>query len=139
VEPTTDQTPTTDRPAPPAGIDPARVLAGLRAGVGIISWASPSLTGRIFGVGDIGDDPRAAVVTRLFGIRELTLAAAAAHPDPTIQRAALKAGVAVDAVDVVATLIAIRKGAPKVIALTFAAGAATFVALGAAGLRARTT
>ena len=138
MEPTTDPTTPADPAATPA-IDPARVLAGLRAGVGIISWASPSLTGRVFGVGDIGDDPRAAVITRLFGIRELALAAAAQHPDPTIQRAALQAGVAIDAVDIAATLIAIRKGAPKVIALTFAADASLFVALGAAGLRTRAT
>ena len=74
------------------------------------------------------------MITRLFGIRELALAQAVRHPSPEVRRAALQAGVAVDAIDIVASLVAIRRGAPKVILLTFVAGAALFVGLGAAGL-----
>ena len=118
---------------PPRRLEAVTALAALRSAVGLGSWLCPSLTWRTFGLGTPGD-PRATVITRLFGIRELALAQAVRHPSPEVRRAALQAGVAVDAIDIVASLVAIRRGAPKVILLTFVAGAALFVGLGAAGL-----
>lgn len=115
-------------------LDPAQILSAVRAAVGIGSWLSPSLTSRLFGLGSLKDDPRAAVVTRLFGVRELALALTVQHPNPDVRRTALQAGVAVDSLDVIATLIAVRRGAPKVILLTFGAGAALFAGLGVAAL-----
>jgi hypothetical protein len=115
-------------------VDPAQALSVLRSGVGVLSWASPELTSRVFALGSLEGDQRSTVITRLFGIRELTLAQATRHPNPEIRKAALQAGVAIDSIDIVATLMAVRKGAPKAILLTFAAGAGVFVALGLAAL-----
>ena len=112
----------------------AGALLVLRTAVGIGSWASPSLTSRVFGLGPLGKDPGAGAITRLFGVRELALAQALRHPNPDVRRAALQAGVAIDSIDAVATLIAVRKGAPRIILLTFAAGAALFAGLGVAAL-----
>lgn len=114
--------------------DAGRVLGLLRSAVGIGSWVSPSITARTFGLGSLGADAGVGVVTRLFGVRELALARAARHPSPDVRRTALQAGVAVDSIDIVATLIAVRKGAPKVLLLTFAVGAALFAGLGVAAL-----
>lgn len=130
------QVPTVDpAPATPGGVDPGVVLAVLRSGVGVLSWASPSATSRVFGLGTVGDDPRVGSIARLFGARELTLALAVRHPHPAVRRAALQAGVVVDSVDAVASVIAIRRGSPRVTALTFTAGAILFAGLGAAALR----
>lgn len=109
-------------------------LSMLRSIVGVGSWASPALSWRMFGLGPTHDDPRVAVITRLFAVRDLALGQAVRHPNPQVRRAALQVGVAVDAVDVVASLVALRKGAPKVTWLTFVGGAALFVGLGVAAL-----
>lgn len=71
---------------------------------------------------------------RLFGIRDLVLGAAVNHPDPTVRKAALQAGVICDSFDVVASLLALRAGAPKAVLVTATAGAAAFVAIGATAL-----
>jgi hypothetical protein len=112
----------------------AKTFGVLRTGVGALSWVSPRASWQTFGLGAIEGDPRAGVITRLFGVRELALGQALLCPDPTVRKAALQTSVVVDSVDVVASLIALRNGAPKAIAITFVAGAGFFVALGLAGL-----
>jgi hypothetical protein len=122
IDPTT---PTLEAP-----INVRTVFSVLRALVGIVSWTSPSASWKVFGVGAIGGDSRPSLITRLFGVRELALAAGLRSPDHTVRTATLRAGLIVDGVDVVASIIALRKGAPKQIWLTFVAGAATFIGLG---------
>jgi hypothetical protein len=85
-------------------------------------------------VGAIGADARPPLVTRLFGVRELALAAGLRSPEPALRKAVLRTGLVVDGADIVASLIALRKGAPKWIWLTFVAGASTFIGLGIGGL-----
>jgi hypothetical protein len=85
-------------------------------------------------MGAFDGDPRTALVGRLFGVRDLALGRAVMHPDPAVRRAALGIGVAVDSVDVVATCIALRRGAPKPIAVLIGGGAALFVGLGVTAL-----
>lgn len=123
-----------DEPAPAERIDPAGVLSVLRSAVGVGTWISPAVSGRVFALGPIGDDPRTALIARLFGVRELVLAQAVRHPSPEVRRTALQVGVAVDAVDLVASLVALRKGASKATLLTVTAGAALFIGLGVAAL-----
>lgn len=132
---TSFQTRETARRRGAVGIDAAAALSVLRSAVGIGSWVTPAVTSRVFGLGSLNEDPRSAVITRLFGVRELALARAGRHPSPDVRRAAQQAGVAVDAIDVIASLIALRRGAPKVILLTFAGGAALFAGLGIAALK----
>ena len=110
------------------------VFSALRALVGIVSWTSPSASWTTFGLGAVGSDARAPLITRLFGIRELALAAGLRSPDPAVRRTTLQAGLVVDCADIVASIIALRKGAPKRIWLTFVAGAATFIGLGIVAL-----
>ncbi|MFN8027872.1 MAG: hypothetical protein U0W40_16380 [Acidimicrobiia bacterium] len=107
----------------------------LRTGVGILSWASPAGAWRAFALGSIDGDPRAGLITRLFGSRDLALGVAVLCPEPTVRRSALQAGVAIDSVDAVASVLALRKGAPRWTALTAVAGATFFAALGAVALK----
>jgi hypothetical protein len=116
------------------GVEPAKVLGVLRTGVGALSWVSPTATWRTFGLGSIGGDPSAGLVTRLFGSRDFALGQMVLCPDPKVRRAGLHVGVAVDTIDVVASLLAIRKGAPKVTIVTATGGAACFAALGVLAL-----
>jgi hypothetical protein len=79
-------------------------------------------------------DPRSALISRLFAVRDLALGLAVRHPRAEVRRAALQLGVAVDAVDVTASLIAARKGAPAASLVGVGVGAAFFVGLGLAAL-----
>jgi hypothetical protein len=126
----------TDTTAPPleAAFDVLTVFSALRGMVGILSWVSPSASWKTFGVGAIGADARPPLVTRLFGVRELALAAGLQSPEPTVRKAVLQTGLVVDGADIVASFFALRKGAPKLIWLTFVAGAAIFIGLGIGGL-----
>lgn len=108
----------------------------VRSAVGAGSWLSPTLATRAFAPGLIEDHPGSVLVGRLFGIRDLALGQAVLHPHPAVRRAALQAGVAVDAADAVATAVAFRRGASKLGAASTAAGALTFVVLGLVALAA---
>ena len=126
--------PTDTNPPSEAAFDVLTVFSALRALVGILSWVSPSASWKAFGVGAIGADARPPLVTRLFGVRELALAAGLQSPEPAVRKAVLRAGLVVDGADIVASIIALRKGAPTWIWLTFVAGASTFIGLGIGGL-----
>ena len=56
----------------PASSLPA--LSGLRAAVGVGAWATPNVSGRLFGLDPVSN-PQASYVGRLFGARDLALAA----------------------------------------------------------------
>jgi hypothetical protein len=114
--------------------DVRAVFSALRAMVGLLSWVSPSTSWRVFGMGATGLDARSPLVTRLFGAREIALAAGLQSPNPAIRKAVLQTGLFIDGADIVASVIALRRGAPKWIWLTFVAGASTFVGLGIGGL-----
>lgn len=111
-------------------------LLALRSAVGVATWVSPAST-RLFGLQDMADDPHAALVTRLFGVRDLALAQALRSSDAAVVDAALRAGVAVDAVDTVASLLALRRGASPASSVGVGVGALTFVGLGIGALRQR--
>ena len=55
----------------PASSIPA--LSGLRAAVGAGAWATPNVSGRMFGLDPV-NNPQASYVARLFGARDLALA-----------------------------------------------------------------
>lgn len=114
----------------------ASALSAMRMFAGGISWATPSLSSRLFGLGRLPDDANAGLVTRLFGVRDLVLGAALHHPEPAVQKAVLQAGLVCDAADVAASLIALRAGAPKTMLMGVTAGAGLFLALGAIAARA---
>ena len=131
---TTFVDPSVDRQQGRVRLQPGAVLSVLRGLVGAGTWASPASSWRTFGLGELHDDPAAELIGRLFGVRDLALAQGARHREPAVRRAALRAGVLCDSVDVVATLIALRRGAPKASGLLVGGGAALFAALGASAL-----
>lgn len=112
----------------------ATVMSIIRMFAGGITWLSPALSSRLFGLGRIAPGGSPGLVARLFGIRDLVLGAAVHHPDPAVRKAVLQAGVVCDSADVVASLIAIRAGAPKTTLLGATGGAALFVVLGLTAL-----
>lgn len=122
--------PTTTTETHPA----AAVMSAVRMFAGGISWASPAVSSQMFGLGRIAPGGSPALVARLFGIRDLVLGAGVHHPEPAVRKAVLQAGLACDAADVVASLIAVRAGAPKTTLLGATAGAALFVGLGLTAL-----
>ena len=123
-------------PAAPASsrFGATATFAVLRSAVGIGTWVSPKASSRAFGLGVMDDTPVNVLVARLFAVRELLLGVGLKHPDPQVRRAALQAGLVADSVDIVSSLIALGKGAPKGTWAGAVLGASTFVALGVVAL-----
>ena len=112
----------------------ATVMSVIRMFAGGFTWASPALSSRLFGLGPVAPGGSPGLVARLFGIRDLVLGAALHHPDSSVRKAVLQAGIVCDSADVVASVIAVRAGAPKTTLLGATAGAGLFVALGLTAL-----
>ena len=115
----------------------ASALSVLRTLVGVGTWASPARSWRTFGFGAADDvDASTALMGRLFGVRDLALGQAARNDDAHVRSAALRAGVLCDSVDVVASVLALRRGAPRATGVLVGGGAALFAALGVLALAA---
>ena len=112
-----------------------RTFGTARAAIGGAAWVAPRVAARTFGLGTVADDPRGALVTRLFGARDLALGLAVAAGPPAGMRTALRTGVAIDAADALAAVLAARKGLHPVAALLAGGAATTFAVLGVVALR----
>jgi hypothetical protein len=114
-------------------MDVRRAFGISRMAIGGLAWLAPRASGHGFGLGDLGADARGALVGRLFGARDLMLGAAllAATEREAVQ-SALALGVAVDLLDVAATVLGVRKGVSKHAAFGVGVGAAAFAACGIA-------
>lgn len=116
---------------------PRLVLGTIRAMIGLGAWLAPDLTVKIFGI-----DPEKSdrFVGRLFGARELALAATLlAAPSSSVARIATL-GVVVDAVDSVAGFDERRRGNLSTRATILGpVGALLFVGLGLLAAREETT
>jgi hypothetical protein len=116
---------------------PGAALSGARVAVGTGAWATPNLTGRLFGL-DPKSNPQASYLARLFGIRDIALALAAtqSRTGPS-RRLAWQLGILCDAFDAGAALLAGRNGTlPKHAAVMAGATAMVGVGLGVAALQA---
>ena len=110
-------------------------LAGLRAAIGVGAYAAPNLTGRLFGL-DPEANPQAAFVSRLFGARDLALAAGTLGSEGPARRQWLAIGMACDAADALAAYLAGRDGTlPKAAAVLSGATALSAVGFGVVALR----
>jgi hypothetical protein len=110
-------------------------LVGLRTGVGVASWLTPRLAGRLFGLDPKGN-PQAPYLARLFGARDLALAAGVLSADGEAQRQWLVAGLACDVADSLAGIAGGRGGyLPAVTSGLVTGMALSGVALGAVALR----
>ena len=86
-----------------------RNLAILRLAVGIISWLTPNLGGKLFGLDPAGN-PQAPYLARLFGIRDVALAVGALQSSGEAQRQWLQLGVVCDVADTFAAVAGRRGG-----------------------------
>ena len=84
-------------------------LAGLRIAIGVSSWATPRLAGRLFGL-DAEENPQAPYLARLFGVRDAALGWGTLSTEGDTQRQWLLAGLACDVADAVAGLAGGQRG-----------------------------
>src|SRR3954454_3195455 len=112
----------------------ASTLGVLRTTAGVTGWLSPRFLGRVAGLGDVGADERAALITRLFGVRDATLAQAVLLSHGERRRTALAMGAVCDSMDILASLITLRRGGSKAAVVFVGGGAAMFLVMGLAAL-----
>src|SRR5687767_12174 len=82
-------------------------MNGMRLRIGIGSFVAPRVAGRLFGI-DPDANPGAAYLGRLFGVREVFIAAVSA--DPAADDSLFRLGLAVDGADYVAALAGRARG-----------------------------
>jgi hypothetical protein len=110
-------------------------LAGLRLAIGVASWTTPRLAGRLFGL-DASANPQSPYLARLFGARDVALAWGALGSEGDARRQWLVAGFACDVADALAGIAGGRGGyLPKLTSALVSGTALSAAALGAAALR----
>lgn len=110
-------------------------LAGLRLAVGVASWTTPRVAGKLFGL-DAQGNPQAPYLARLFGARDVALAWGALSTDGDAQRQWLLAGLACDAADALAGIAGGRGGyLSKLTSVLVTGTAVSAAAMGALALR----
>lgn len=110
-------------------------LAALRLAIGVASWATPRVAGKLFGL-DAGANPQAPYLARLFGIRDVALAWGTLSSEGDTQRQWLMAGLACDAADTLAGVAGGRGGyLPKLTSVLVTGTALSAALLGASALR----
>ena len=111
-----------------------KALAGLRIVVGVLSWATPNLAGRLFGL-NVKRNKQAPYLARLFGIRDIALGVGTLMAKGPARRTWLQMGLACDAADAAAAGIGQRDGyLDTQTAIMLAAPAVVAVGLGSAAL-----
>jgi hypothetical protein len=112
-----------------------RNLAGLRLVIGVSSWATPRVAGKLFGL-DAAANPQSPYLARLFGVRDVALAWGTLGSEGDTQRQWLIAGLACDVADTLAGIAGGRGGyLPKVTSVLVSATALSAAVMGAAALR----
>src|SRR3954454_13511234 len=109
-------------------------IARLRAAGGVGAWATPNLSGRLFGL-DPANNPQPSYLGRLFGARDLALAAGTLATEGQERRRWVQIGMACDVAEAAAGYIAGRTGVlPKPAALMVTGVARVAAGRGAAAL-----
>jgi hypothetical protein len=110
------------------------ILGGLRIAIGVASWATPRLAGRLFGL-DVEANPQAPYLARLFGVRDVALGWGALSSSGETQRQWLLAGLACDTADAAAGIAGARaRYLPPLTSVLVTGTALSAAALGAAAL-----
>jgi hypothetical protein len=100
-----------------------KALSAMRTAIGAGAWLAPRLSGRLFGL-DVDGNPQAPYLARLFGVRDLALAAGPLQSEGEARARWLRIGAACDAADAAAAMLAWRDGyvgAPTAVVLTLPA------------------
>src|SRR3954470_19192317 len=108
---------------------PVQMISGLRAQIGASAWLAPNLTGKLFGL-DPASNPQASFLARLFGVRDLALAAGTLGSEGTARTQWLRLGVACDLAAAGAAYLTGRNGSIPKHAAILAGG----TAIAAAGM-----
>ncbi len=112
------------------------VITGLRAGIGAGVWVAPRLSGRLFGL-DADANPQLPYIGRLFGVRDVALAAGLQMSSGQSRRLWLQLGIVCDVADGVAGLLAGRNGSLSKLSTALVTTPALLgIALGIAALQA---
>jgi hypothetical protein len=115
--------------------DTVNRLAALRILIGVASWATPRIAGRLFGL-DARANPQAPYLARLFGARDIALGWGALSSEGEAQRQWLLAGVACDIADAAAGIAGgCGRYLPKLTTVLVTGTALSAAALGAAALK----
>lgn len=110
-------------------------LASIRAAIGAVTWLAPRLAARLFGI-NADANPQLPYVARLFAIRDLALAAGLQSSSGDALRLWVRIGMACDAADAAAGLLAGRRGELSTISTVLVtAPALAGISLGSAVLR----
>ena len=116
------------------GTQTVKALAGLRIAIGVASWATPRLAGRVFGL-DAEGNPQAPYLARLFGVRDVALGWGALSSEGDTRRQWLLAGIACDIADAFAGVAGGRRGyLPRLTSGLVTGTAISAAALGGAAL-----
>jgi hypothetical protein len=114
--------------------DAVKALAGVRILIGVSSWLTPRVSGRLFGL-DAKANPQSPYLGRLFGVRDIALGVGALASEGDARRLWLTAGLACDGADALAGVAGGARGyLPKFTSLLVTATALTAVGLGVAAL-----
>jgi hypothetical protein len=110
-------------------------INAVRAVVGAAAWIAPRPSGRLFGL-DSGANPQAPYLGRLFGVRDVALAAGTLGSEGEAQDRWLRAGLGCDLADAAAGIAAWRGGYLSTLSSVLVTAAAlNGVALGIVALR----
>ena len=107
----------------------SQALVGLRLAIGLSSWLTPRVAGRLFGL-DAEANPQLPYLARLFGARDVALGAGIMLSEGDARTVWLQIGFACDVADAVAGLAAGRRGYLGPVSAALVTG----TALGAAAL-----
>jgi hypothetical protein len=107
----------------------------VRAVVGAAAWIAPRPSGKLFGL-DSNSNPQAPYLGRLFGVRDVALAAGTLGSEGEAQDRWLRAGIGCDIADAAAGIAAWRAGYLSTFSSVLVTAAAlNGVALGVVALR----
>jgi len=120
-------------------MDPVTGLALGRVAIGSVALASPPLAAKLFRL-DLEANPQLSYMTRMFGSREVLLGGLTLLARGKARRTLVLAGIAVDAADAAAGVLAGREGAVSgATSGALTAPAVGAIVAGAAGLRGGTS
>ncbi|HEY1449742.1 MAG TPA: hypothetical protein VGF47_02215 [Solirubrobacteraceae bacterium] len=110
------------------------LLVGIRTVIGVASWTSPRLAGKLFGL-DADANPQSPYLARLFGVRDVALGWGVLSTEGEARKQWLMAGIACDLFDAIAGIAGGRGGyLPKATSVLVSGTAVSAVALGMAAL-----